>query len=89
MKANPLSRRVIGTLLAASLLAPLGAARAQSGLSEASALSALPIAVSVAAPVMLLSAGAFGIPALLMRSRRLAVCPFPEVNFGFSIETCF
>lgn len=33
-------------------------APAQSDLSEASALSALPVAVSVAAPVMLLSAGA-------------------------------
>ena len=36
----------------------LGPAQAQSTISEASVLSALPIAVSVAAPVMLLSAGA-------------------------------
>ena len=57
MKANRLSRRLLVTLLAALLVAPLTAARAQSGLSEASALSALPLAVSVAAPVMLLSAG--------------------------------
>jgi hypothetical protein len=42
--------------LAASLHAP--AARAHAGLSEASALSMLPVAVSVAAPVMILSAGA-------------------------------
>lgn len=40
-------------------LALLGQARAQSGTaSEASAISMLPVAVSVAAPVMLLSAGA-------------------------------
>ena len=35
-----------------------GAARAHNGLSEASALSLLPVAISVAAPVGLLSAGA-------------------------------
>lgn len=49
------------TVIAAALLslALLGApARAHSEASEASALSMLPIAVSVAAPVMLLSAGA-------------------------------
>ncbi len=46
------------TLLAAALLlAALPAAQAHDA-SEASALSALPIAVSVAAPVMFLSAGA-------------------------------
>jgi len=44
--------------LVAVLAATLGSAQAQSTVSEASALSALPIAVSVAAPVMLLSAGA-------------------------------
>ena len=46
--------------LAAALLATqwLATAQAHNDLSEASALSALPIAVSVAAPVMLLSAGA-------------------------------
>ncbi len=44
----------VATLLAAALTA----AQAQSTVSEASALSALPIAVSVAAPVLLLSAGA-------------------------------
>jgi len=44
--------------LAAVLTAMLAGAHAQSAVSEASALSALPIAVSVAAPVMLLSAGA-------------------------------
>ena len=48
-------RRFAATaLLAGSMVA----AQAQSGLSEASALSALPIAVSVAAPVLVLSAGA-------------------------------
>lgn len=44
--------------LVAVLAAHLPAAQAQSSVSEASALSALPIAVSVAAPVMLFSAGA-------------------------------
>ena len=43
--------------LALALAAPLPA-RAQGALSEASALSMLPVAVSVAAPVGLLSAGA-------------------------------
>ena len=43
---------------AAITLAPLSAARAQSTLSDASALSLLPVAVSIAAPVMLLVAGA-------------------------------
>jgi hypothetical protein len=46
-------------ILAASLaLALAGPARAQGGASELSALSMLPVAVSVAAPVGLLSAGA-------------------------------
>ncbi len=45
------------TTLAALLVAKLATAHAQSAVSEASALSALPIAVSVAAPMMLLSAG--------------------------------
>jgi hypothetical protein len=43
---------------AAVLAGVLAGAHAQSAVSEASALSALPIAVSVAAPVVLLSAGA-------------------------------
>ena len=43
--------------LSAALLAGLVPARAQSHVSEASALSALPVAVSVAAPVVLLSGG--------------------------------
>ena len=47
------------TLVAAMLATQwLPAAQAHNDLSEASALSALPIAVSVAAPVALLSAGA-------------------------------
>ena len=46
------------TTLAALLAATLATANAQSAVSEASALSALPIAVSVAAPAMVLSAGA-------------------------------
>jgi hypothetical protein len=46
-------------IAAAALVATLGAARAHPhDLSDASALSMLPIAVSVAAPVMLLAGGA-------------------------------
>jgi hypothetical protein len=54
------ARRLLSTTLAATLLAvTLGTARAHPpNASDASALSALPIAVSVAAPAMLLSAGA-------------------------------
>jgi hypothetical protein len=48
---------IVLTSLALALAAPLPA-RAQGALSEASALSMLPVAVSVAAPVGLLSAGA-------------------------------
>jgi hypothetical protein len=44
--------------LSVLMLASLGAARAQSEASALSALSTLPIAVSVTAPVMVLSAGA-------------------------------
>jgi hypothetical protein len=44
-------------LLAALLVLHLSAAQAEPSVSEASALSALPIAVSVAAPVMIVSAG--------------------------------
>ena len=44
-------------LLSLMLTLQAPAAQAQSTASEASALSALPVAVSVAAPVMLLSAG--------------------------------
>jgi hypothetical protein len=49
---------LVHSALAALLAGQLAFARAQSTLSEASALSALPIAVSIAAPVMILSAGA-------------------------------
>jgi hypothetical protein len=45
------------TLLTAVLVLNLNAAHADTAASEASALSALPIAVSVAAPVMIISAG--------------------------------
>jgi len=47
-----------GAIAVAVSLALVGHAGAQSTISEASELSALPIAVSVAAPVILLSAGA-------------------------------
>ena len=55
---KPIHRKLAHAALAALLAGNLCAARAQSALSELSALSALPIAVSIAAPVMLLSAGA-------------------------------
>ncbi|MCV2367765.1 hypothetical protein [Roseateles oligotrophus] len=53
------SRKPLLTLIAALLLSPLAqtGAQAQSTASEASALSMLPVAISVAAPVLLLSAG--------------------------------
>ena len=54
-----LNRRALAAALTSlAMLAPLANAHAQSGASEASALSALPIAVSVAAPVMIVSGGA-------------------------------
>jgi hypothetical protein len=52
------ARRVLATLFCAAALTCGTAARAHGELSEASALSLLPVAVSVAAPAMLLSAGA-------------------------------
>lgn len=51
---NLIRKITLGALLSATL----ATANAQSAVSELSALSALPIAVSVAAPVMVLSAGA-------------------------------
>jgi hypothetical protein len=54
-----LNRRALAAALTSlAMLAPLANADAQSGASEASALSALPIAVSVAAPVMIVTGGA-------------------------------
>ena len=50
-------RHLAATVLAAGLMTAFTGARAQSSVSEASVLSALPIAVSVAAPVIVLSAG--------------------------------
>jgi len=47
-----------GALVAVLLSANLVTAHAQPNASDASALSALPIAVSIAAPVMIISAGA-------------------------------
>jgi hypothetical protein len=51
---NSMRKFAVSVVLAATL----AGAHAQSAVSDASALSALPIAVSVAAPVLLLSAGA-------------------------------
>jgi hypothetical protein len=52
-------KRFLPCLLAAAVLAASsGRAAAHPSLSDASALSMLPVAVSVAAPVMILSAGA-------------------------------
>jgi hypothetical protein len=58
MNKTSIRRALAHTALAALLTGPLAAARAQSELSALSALSALPIAVSISAPVMVLSAGA-------------------------------
>ena len=57
MTTHSIRRRFALTAVAALLAINLGAATAQSEASALSALSALPIAVSVAAPVMILSAG--------------------------------
>ena len=57
MTTHSIRRRFALTAVAALLAINLGAANAQSEASALSALSALPIAVSVAAPVMILSAG--------------------------------
>jgi hypothetical protein len=54
---NTLQVRRLGAAVALTLGLSIGA-RAQSNVSDASALSMLPIAVSVAAPVAVLSAGA-------------------------------
>ena len=58
MTTKSIRRAVAHTLLAALLVGSLATARAQSELSAISALSALPIAVSITAPVMVLSGGA-------------------------------
>jgi hypothetical protein len=59
MNLTPTLRRRVLSLCAAAAFASAGApARAHNELSEASALSALPVAVSVAAPAMLLVGGA-------------------------------
>jgi hypothetical protein len=58
MNTFSIRRTVVHTALAALLAGNLASAHAQSELSAVSALSALPIAVSITAPVMVLSAGA-------------------------------
>ena len=55
---SAIRRTVTRAAVVAAVAGHLLTAQAQSGVSEASALSALPIAVSIAAPVMVLSAGA-------------------------------
>jgi len=58
MNKHSIRRSLLSTSVAALLTIHLATAQAQSEASALSALSALPIAVSVAAPVMILSAGA-------------------------------
>jgi hypothetical protein len=58
MNKTSIRRALAHTALAALLASHFATAQAQSELSALSALSALPIAVSVTAPVMVLSAGA-------------------------------
>ena len=57
MTLHSIRRRLASTAVAALLAINLVSANAHSEASALSALSALPIAVSVAAPVMILSAG--------------------------------
>jgi hypothetical protein len=68
--------------LATALVTALAGARAQSGVSEASALSALPIAVSVAAPVVLLSAGATLTIVAVEASATGALCVLERASDG-------
>ena len=59
MSRFALVRRMLrATALSCALIGALPATQAQSAVAEASALSALPIAVSVTAPVAIVSAGA-------------------------------
>jgi hypothetical protein len=58
MNKHSIRRSLLSTTVAVLLTINLATAQAQSEASALSALSALPIAVSVAAPVMILSAGA-------------------------------
>lgn len=58
MKKSSIRRSLAGATVAALLALNFSVAQAQPEASAASALSALPIAVSVAAPVVILSAGA-------------------------------
>ena len=51
-------RALAGALTSLAMLLPVSGVHAQSNASEASALSALPIAVSVTAPAMIVSGGA-------------------------------
>ncbi|MES3014946.1 MAG: hypothetical protein V4750_14620 [Pseudomonadota bacterium] len=57
MNTHTFRRRLVSATVAALLTINLATAQAQSEASALSALSALPIAVSVTAPVMILSAG--------------------------------
>jgi hypothetical protein len=57
-RPHSLRHRALITLMAATLAFSPWAARAQSDLSETSALSVLPVALVVAAPALLLSGGA-------------------------------
>lgn len=68
--------------LFAALSVTLPAAHAQAGASEASALSALPIAVSVAAPVMLFSAGAVLTVVAVEASAAGTVCILERASDG-------
>ncbi|HEY6352978.1 MAG TPA: hypothetical protein VIY30_00685, partial [Burkholderiaceae bacterium] len=54
---TPTERPLLAALLALSLMTVTVGVRAHNDLSEVSAISALPVAVSVAAPAMLLAGG--------------------------------
>nr|WP_316641842.1 hypothetical protein [uncultured Roseateles sp.] len=75
---------LIRSLVAAGLVAGLATTQttAQAQLSEASVLSGLPIAVSVAAPVMLLSAGAMLTVVAVEASAAGTVCVLERASDG-------
>ena len=73
---------LLHSVLFGVLAASLPAAQAQSAVSEASALSTLPIAVSVAAPVMLFLAGAVLTVVAVEASATGTVCILERASDG-------
>ena len=82
MIAKAFPRTLLHGALFAALATHLPVAQAHPGASEASALSALPIAVSVAAPAMLLSAGAVLTVVAVEASATGTVCILERASDG-------